>query len=331
MAAFRRAHSILALILAPVCCGCGDEETQPPGVLIDDFVQAFHEASCAHLVQCNFVVDMSTCLDVIAPDPGFIQATASAKSGGLTYDPAAARACVDTVAQYACTGDSLFPRSMRETCDKVFGGRRGEGEPCFHAAECQGLDAVCEGACSDDCCEGTCRLDQGLSKLGEPCDTRPCAEGAYCKAGAMGPVCTNKVGPGESCEDSPYACPEGYACDPSTATCFKQADPGASCNPELVADGCFGLADYCDVEAGKCVAMPTVGEGCVSNAVAANFCAGSIAFCGADMTCTSWPKEGEACPQDFCLGGNLTGTTPALACQGGTCVRQAEAVACTGP
>jgi hypothetical protein len=328
--AFHRLAPVFAAT-ALLLMGCDDGESEATGVLIDEFAGAYHEATCQHIVTCNFAADMATCRSVIAQDPGVAQAVASARSGSLSYDAAAARTCIDTLTNHPCTGDTLVPKAVREACDKVFGKRRGEGEPCYHAAECQGLGAVCEGACDDRCCQGVCKLDQGFSKLGEACDMKPCTDGTYCAPGPSGATCVEKVGPGEACDDSPYACVEGYACDPGTNTCFKQADAGAQCNPELNADGCAGLADYCDVEQAKCIPMPSIGEPCVTNAVAANFCAGSIAFCGPDQICTSWPKEGEPCPQDFCLGGNLTGTTAALRCQGGTCVRVPATVACTEP
>ncbi len=310
---------------------CGDETEGAPGIVLGQFSQAYNEAVCQHLVACNWAVDVPTCLSILAPDPGVAQAVQSATNGKLTYDPAAARACVDTTATYACTGDALLPRPIRETCDKVFGGRRGEGEACHHASECQGLDAVCEGSCTDTCCQGVCRLGAGFAGIGEPCDMKPCDTTSYCKSEPGGVVCAARVGPGESCSDGPYACQVGYACDPNTATCFRQADPGAACNPMLAAQGCAGIAEYCDVDLAKCVPMPSVGEPCVTNALAQNFCSGGIAFCAPGLTCESWPKEGEPCPQDFCLGKNLTGTTPALTCSNGTCVRRPSAPICVTP
>lgn len=314
--------TVLGLLSSCVFLGCDEETEGLPGIALQQFSEEFRGATCEHLVACNFMPDTSTCLGVIAADHGIAQSVASANGGRLGYNTDAARACVEAVRNAACTGDLLVPTSVRETCDKVFTGRKGEGEACIHPAECQGLDAACEKTCSDSCCQGACKLGAGTAAIGESCAMKPCAEDAYCKMGAD-PTCTAKVGPGDSCAESSVACPANYACDPNTLTCFKQADPGGQCNSDLAADGCFHIAEYCDAEAKTCKPLPKPGEPCKSNTWAANVCAFGYAYCdGPTTTCQLSPGEGQPCfGGNYCLGMGLAGITPGLECQNGTCVK----------
>lgn len=328
--------SILLLGLGGL--GCEDETEELPGIPLQQFTEEFRGATCEHVAACNFMPDVQTCMAVIGQEKGIVQSVASANGGTLAYDPAAARACVEALRSAPCTGDRLIPRSIRETCDSVFAGRKGDGEPCYHAAECEGLNAVCEGACDDSCCEGVCRLEAGFAKLGESCAMKGCTEDTYCSADPdpTMPVCVAKIGPGESCAGAADACTLGYSCDPGTQTCFKQADPGGACNPDLAADGCFAIGEYCDADQRKCLPLPGVGEPCRSNAYGNNFCAFGYAYCnGGTMTCAALPKEGEACPGDICLGMQLgSGIADGLRCSdpmGGACIKAEAVAACVAP
>lgn len=311
---------------------CGEDEEGLPGIPLEQFTQEFQGATCEHLVACNFMPDAATCLAIVPPEPGIVQSVASVNAGELSYDPAAARSCVEALRSAACTGDFLISSTVRKTCDSVFGNRKAEGESCYHAAECQGLHALCEGACDDSCCLGTCRLEAGFAEIGEACDMVPCVEDAWCRGGNP-TICEAKVGPGDSCAASPTACPTGYACDPATETCFKQADPDGACNPDLQADGCGHIGQYCDAKEKKCLAHPEIGEPCATNAFAANQCAAGYAFCdGMSLTCVALPREGEPCPNSVCMGNYLgSGIPDGLACEGGVCVKVAAVPACVGP
>jgi hypothetical protein len=319
--------SVLAFSL--LAAGC-DEETQPAGIPMDAFANLHREAICEHLVACHFMPDQAGCLSAVSTDQGVAQAVASAQAGILAYDPGAARTCVDTISTYTCNGDIMVPRALRQACDGVFGKRLGEGEACFHASECQGIDAVCEGACTDSCCQGTCKLAAAGAAVGQPCDDMiACQEGAYCGSDNMGgQVCTAKPGPGGSCAGT-SGCQAGFACDPNTQTCFKQADSGMACNPDLAADGCAAVVEYCNVDSRTCVPYPKPGEACGANAYATSICV-PYADCDGTM-CVSRPNSGQACPQGTCIGEGqgVYGFSPTLECaDSGTCVARAGVPAC---
>lgn len=316
--------------------GCDDESQELPGIALEQFTEEFRGATCEHITACNFMPDIATCMSAVGIEQGIAQSIASANSGKLTYQPDAGRACVEALRTAPCTGDFLIPRSVRETCDRVFGGRLGEGEPCFHAAECQGLDALCEGACDDACCAGTCKLGEGLAALGEPCGSKACdSSTAFCNTADADPAnwaCAPKVGPGESCASAPDSCPQGYACDPGTQNCFKQADPGGACNPDLTVDACVHIAEYCDKDLKKCVPYPGVGQPCGKTNAASNICAWGYSFCdGSADLCVALPSTGESCT-NACLGGQLgSGIPSALECgSDGSCVAAPAVAACLG-
>ncbi len=331
-----RTSVALTLAVLPLVTACGDAEEGPPGISLEQFTQEFQGATCEHLVACNWMPDLKTCAASIGVEQGIAQAVTAANSGVLTYDPAAARTCVDALRAASCNGDLLIPRSVRESCDPVFGGRKGEGESCYHPAECQGLNASCEGACTDSCCIGTCRLEAGFAAIGESCTMLPCKSDAYCSPGAMN-SCVAKVGPGESCADAPDACPFGYACDPGTLTCFKQAESGAACNPDLAANGCFAIGEYCDADKRQCQPLPGIGDACEANAYRSNICAYGFARCDqASATCVAQPTEGEPCPGNYCVGMMLgSGITEAVICSApdgsGTCVEAPALPTCVEP
>lgn len=291
-------------VLCVTLAGCDDETADLPGIPLEQFSQEFRGAQCERLVRCNFSPDLSTCQTSVPTDRGVAQAVAAVTAGEIAYDPAAARACVEGVRSHTCEGDYSLPRSLRETCDAAFKQRKGEGESCFHASECQGLDAACEGACSDSCCQGACRLAGGTNGVGAACsDTMPCAPDLVCRNNPMTmmPECAQKFGPGESC-GTPWECIAGYGCDLNTNTCFKQAASGSQCNPDLAAPGCAAIGEYCDATQKKCLQLPGDGGLCVTNAYVTNACAPWSLCTGADGTCARMPAAGEPCNQGYCIG-----------------------------
>jgi hypothetical protein len=314
---------LVTCTLALGIAGCGDDGEGLPGVPIEQFSQEFRGAQCERLVRCNLSPDLTACEASIPTDPGVAQAVAAVTAGDLVYDPNAGRACIDAVRGYQCEGDYFLPRSLRETCDTVFTNRKGEGEPCFQASECQGLDAVCEGSSSDACTQGSCKLAGGTSGVGAACsDTQPCAPDLICRNDPMSgmPTCAQKFGPGETC-GSPYECITGYGCDPNTNTCFKQAASGAQCNPDLAAPGCAAVGEYCDMEKKQCLPLPGDGKACVTNAFLTNACAPWALCTGEGATCVRMPAAGEPCNMGYCIG--------LLECGGGTCEALAPSPTCS--
>ena len=303
---------ILALSLVPLGLAC-DDEAADTSIPVESFIAELRGATCERLVRCTYVPDLAACEATIPTDRGVVQAIASVMAGDLTYDPAAGRTCVDAIREYKCEGDYFLPRTLRETCDPVFGNRKAEGAACFSGAECQGVDADCEkeAGCFDACCQGTCKLAGGTAGLGIPCDeATPCSPDLVCLTnegggdqGGGGPgnrSCQPRVGPGQACND-PFECVEGYGCDvQGTGQCFKQADSGAQCNPALAAPGCAAQADYCDEAQSKCVPLPGEGQPCVSNAFLTDACA-LFTQC-VDGVCARLPGPDQACLNGECLG-----------------------------
>lgn len=331
---FRRrltAPVVLAASLLPLGLACEDEATDT-SIPLEKFIAELRGATCERLVRCTYVPDLEACEATIPTDRGVVQAIASVMAGELTYDPAAGRTCVDAIRNYKCEGDYFLPRSLRETCDPVFGNRKEEGAACFSGAECKGVDADCEkeAGCFDACCQGTCKLAGGTAGLGVPCDNdTPCSPDLVCLQNEGGGdqgggdpggnrSCQQRVGPGAPCTD-PFECVEGYGCDvEGTGTCFKQADSGAQCNPLLAAPGCAAQADYCDEAQSKCVPLPGEGQPCVKNAFLTDACA-LYAQC-VDGVCVRLPAADEPCLNGECLGllqcsGGFGGGAPEPTCQ----------------
>ncbi len=290
---------LLGLAFAP---GCGDEtETQDPGIAVEKFAEEYQQAACEHAVACNYMPDVETCLASVAPSPRAVHGVAAVTSGDITYDANAAKTCVDAVRAASCTEGVLFPRALAETCDAVFGGRKAEGDACYHSIECEGVDAVCEGECFDSCCAGTCRTTEGVAQIGEECSgEKPCVVNeAFCGSDPMTgmPVCLARIAAGQTCPGQ-GTCTIGNECDPASGTCFKQAPAGGTCNPSISAQVCSNIGEYCDPMDSVCKPYPGVGEPCTSGGGCANF-----AFCdGANATCVTRPKVGEPCPANFCMG-----------------------------
>jgi hypothetical protein len=299
-----RGSLVLGGLLSVAALGgaCGDDtsETTTEGLAFDLFPEAYRQAQCEHAVECGFMPDLQQCLQNLLPDAVVVQATAAVAWSDLTYDPLAGQGCVDAIRTASCEATSLYPRELRETCDAVFGNRRGEGDPCFAAIECQGLDAVCEGACGDGCCEGVCKLAGGFVADGEPCDNfNPCQPTSICLFDemAMAEVCVKRSGPNESCVEG--GCVEGYSCDLGTAKCFQQSATGGDCNANL-ANPCGHIGEYCNAETSKCQPKPGPGEPCAVNPISNIICA-NYAICVGD-TCELLPSPGEECPTGSCLG-----------------------------
>ncbi len=282
---------------------CEEETEALPGIPLEQFAQELQGVQCERLVRCNLSPDLDACRASIPTEPGIAQAVTSVTAGDLVYDPSAARTCVETVRAGACEGGYTLTRTLRETCDAVFKQRKGEGEPCFNASECEGLDATCEGTSNNNCAQGTCKLAGGSGSLGTACgDMMPCAPDLVCQANMMGmPVCSSKSAAGEDCA-SPYDCIDGHGCDPSTNTCFKQATSGAQCNPDLAAPGCASVGEYCDAMQRKCLPLPGTGEACITNAYLTNACAPWALCTGEGSTCVRMPAANEPCNQGYCIG-----------------------------
>ncbi|NUP09005.1 MAG: hypothetical protein HOW73_23390 [Polyangiaceae bacterium] len=288
----------IALATAP---GCGDDsEPADEGLPFEQFAESFRQAQCETAVRCGVMPDVETCFDAFAPSRAIAEAVAAVTFGDITYDPQAGETCIDAVKAGNCQGYVLTP-AILETCDAVFGNRRGEEEACVADIQCEGFGSICEGACGSDCCPGVCRGVTAQGQEGDYCTPlEPCSEGLKClnNPETDSPQCYVAAGPNEACVA--FQCIDGYSCNPMNARCFKQSSTGEACNPAL-GEVCASLNDYCDGEQQKCIALPRPGEPCGVNQIAATYCA-RTSYC-AGTTCEALPSVGQPCVgESTCLG-----------------------------
>lgn len=293
-----------ALATVALLQACGDDTGTNPdeGLAFEQFAETYRQAQCERAVKCGVMPDVETCFGALAQDFAISEAIAATAYGDLTYDPAAAATCIETLTSASCEGFQLLTPDVLEACDQVFGNRRGEGEPCVAAIQCQGIGSICEGACGAGCCEGVCRGVSDAGQMGDICsDLAPCAEGLRCLFADVSQMfeCIPLAGANEPCVA--YGCIQGYSCDTAgSGRCFAQASTGSACNPAL-ADACADLNEYCSADQQRCVPLPRPGEPCGVNPVAMNYCA-RMAYCDG-TTCQALPGVGEECAgESACLG-----------------------------
>lgn len=297
----------LFLGFAAIAAACNDDSTDPQdeGLLFEQFAETYRQTQCERVVACGFAPDVDTCKATVQQDYRVAQAIAAVAYGDLTYDPKAAQTCIETLKAENCEGYLLLTQSVVDACDVVFGNRRGEGESCVAAIQCQGSQSVCEGACGEGCCVGVCKGVSAGGQEGDECnDFAPCTSGLRCLPNPvpeMPAICQTLAGPNEACT-SENSCIDGYACDQTSGKCFQQAASGATCNPALP-NSCGSLNEFCDVDQQKCVALPRAGSACGVNGEQ-TYCARST-YCNEGMECEQYPGVGEACLFDYACLGNL--------------------------
>ncbi len=309
-----RSAGVLLVGLAPLVslAACGDSSTEPVAkeLPFEQFGDAYRDAQCERAVACRLMPDADTCKATLRADRWAAEAVAAVSFGDLTYDPKAGQSCVDTLAAFTCESFELIPDGVRDVCDPVFGNRRGEGEACKSTAQCEGVSSTCEGACGGGCCEGLCKGAAALGQEGDECgeELPECGDELRCQFDdvEMLNLCKPLAGPNEPCSEG--QCIDGYACDATTAKCFKQALTGAQCNPTL-ASACASRGEFCDVDTAKCIALPVPGDACATNTTLVNTCV-AYGFCDG-TTCQTLPTVGDACLGDFyCLGSLECGEDP---------------------
>ncbi len=194
---------------------------------------------------------------------------AALSRGRATFDPDAARSCVEMLRSKAMVQssetDTFFAHSP---CDRVLLGTQAEGAACRFSVECReglacvgyrsGVDGVCKKppgageACSEQA-YGTI-LNASAVALHHP----PCARGAWCDR----TTCRPRTPAGKTCTRSD-ACDEGLVC--TVGKCAVAAPKGGACSTSQ--DCSFGL--WCDrrggASAGKCASKREAGQPCTSN------------------------------------------------------------------
>jgi hypothetical protein len=331
---FRPSRSLVARLAGPVAfvglsIGCGEETgTVEEPVALESFAPLHKDATCALLARCGFFPDEAACDASMQHDRRVVRSVAAVSVGAMAFDPLAAKSCLDALAAESCEADGVVARETLIACDAVFTERAAEGEPCYAASDCAGIDAACEGGCEEACCAGTCTVGSTLAD-GEACDgTAPCEASSHCGYDDMGVgTCQPKVGAGEPCTAAD-ACTKGNACDPGSGKCFQQAATGAACNPALAADGCAHRNEYCDESASKCTPLPGVGQPCATNGLFTEGACAPFAEC-IEGTCRARPSEGDACTNGSC-GSPVRGIlSPVLTCSDmAVCVPRTPAPVC---
>lgn len=245
-------------------------------------------------------------------------------AGTMTYDGAAAGACMAQIAGEQCW-ELLSGQQPFFGCG-IFVGNVADGGSCFANEECAGEGSRCSealgGGSQDVCNVGQC---QTSVPVGGNCSLSPCQPDAYCRnnicqAGEAGDLC-----------DGDYQCDLDHHCDPN-GQCAADFPGGNVCQDDTecgLPQSCLGddldqstmgncgdsyqVGDSCDQSGcasfgtlfcdqpnpnalGTCRAMPTLGESCAVS--------GSCGFfldCDTDtQVCVERLGIGEACTGNDC-------------------------------
>jgi hypothetical protein len=296
----RVAWRVAFLLLGPVfASACSEEAPAGPGPIpLDSLREELAAATCEQYVRCGIMPDKATCDATQGDLQATLQLLTDAVLGRVTYDPAAARTCVEAIRAYACDGRASALQGLATACEGMFVGTVKEGEACLLSDECAGKGycdvSMCMGG---TCCLGKCTAPPALVAVGGDCTTNPCVETAYCDQAAMPFTCKARKDNGEAC-DSVDGCKDGQRCDVggNPQTCYLLQARGGQCNPALQQGACFRYDDYCEPMERKCKQLPGDGMPCVDGDRCLDY-----AVCVAG-TCKRRPIEGEACTADECLG-----------------------------
>ncbi len=294
----------------------------------EKFTQRRARAWCEHAVDCGSFRSISDCMSASPADNEDPYLEAAIDAGRIEYDEWAARRCIRAIKRLKCLRDEDESEVDAE-CAAVFTGKVGPDEPCYRGAECVGESSLCAtvpSACSveDSCCPGVCRyiadsLAEGeicggrtrcaeglhcppatvdepqqrcaaLPKVGEPCPTRACEEGAFCDED----TCVSKQAVGGACVWDGGCLSDFCAYDwvDGLGTCAERSKTGGACDEMYGDNGCERVRDRC-VD-GECV-RPKVGDECDSEDYYSETCP-DYAHCY-EGKCVSYRYEGESCDE----------------------------------
>ncbi len=291
-----------ALLAGASLLACsGDEGPAPPGPIpLDELREELVSARCAYLIRCGYTPDQKIC-DATEGDSGeTLQLLADAVLGRVTYDPAAARSCVEAMRVRVCDNQKATLAAVDKACAGMFVGTIADGGSCLLGEECTGGQCDRSACMGDTCCLGVCKKAPPPAAIGAECATTACVEGAYCgNPGEMGepPVCQAVADNGQPC-DNKNGCKEGQGCDVGGSNkCFVLSKPGGPCNSALE-QPCVEFDDFCDPTDSKCKQLPGAGKPCApgDKCLAHATCVSG--------TCKARPNVGEACGEGMpaCLG-----------------------------
>ena len=255
---------------------------------LEDFVLKYAVRFCNKLFSCESravseyvsgagINSPATCMEYYQAHYSPKRLTDGRDNGRLSFDGAAASACVDRLEQLPCGEfgaridvlDDEF-----QICPDVFTGQAGEGEACFAHAECpdgsfcastpgapacQGVCQPSQGACGDQQCDpvteycddnDTC---QPLGAWGDACHSRfECNAAYYCESASSEPTCQpyNTGVPADTrCDPETDVCGAGTFCFPyypgGPEACRRPKLAGGTCLEGLPQDGCTA-STYCE-------------------------------------------------------------------------------------
>ncbi len=291
---------------------------------------------CADGLRCDTTVDPARC--VLRGDTG---ATCNADAECLEGFGCIGGACAERLVDgTACVDGADACQGSCSVCRPLLAGevahacldRGALGDGCDDTTDCRAHFMCSAGACAPGsdvaavCVEDAdCREGAACDSATDRCVARPgvgdacvaggvdCAAGACvsdtCVVAAAGSACTMD----SHCEDAGRVC----LGTPPDATCGAAPAIGAFCS----VNGACAKGGYCS--AGRCLALPNLGDGCVYDEGTQDRVCGAGAFCdAASDQCVGLFAAGQACAQDEQCTSGL--------CANGTCT-EAAASCMTNP
>ncbi len=281
---------------------------------VDEFAVALASTYCEALEGCckkaAFEYDQASCKAQLTND---VQRSADVvKRGKVTYDKAAAEACIDAYKARTslCAEDAgTAPPTTGvephiEACSKVFKGTVAPGGECTESAECQSDFPKATGTCTADNRPGADRTKKVCYK--------------FIKAGA-----------GEDCSPPKPTDVELRQCDPVTAycegaaagdarKCRAYAKVGEECGTATTGQCDTRAGLFCDFTSKKCGALPAAGQPCSGTLQCAKgaFCERSLTPSGTN-TCVAQRPDGAECDSGSQCTSGACPTDPSTTFDGG--------------
>ena len=306
----RISHGVLPLLAACSAGGSGADSAA-------SYAESSSAASCAYLVRCGFMPDVSGCQKL--PKSETFNTTIDAiKLGRVKYDAAKAGACFSATSSGACTHSDQDEAALESLCRPVLQGTVAAGAPCYVDAEC--TSGECDvPSCVNTCCEGSCAPIR--APAGSPClyDNGYCDSRSFCDTTLSQPVCKPLLAAGAGCSGNSQ-CRTGLGCSLTAPvpTCVARSYPadGQACTD---GDTCDNVNSYCSSTSKLCTPRVPAGGACTLDLPVTN-CA-VYAEC-VDGVCVRGTMPGEMCniPMGIpCLGGTCidgvcTASPPAPSC-----------------
>ncbi len=313
MRSLRGRHNVFAVILIGFmssntgCSGSGPTnqadggsasvDVSTPGLFLTNRAQAI----CAELFRCcdtaeidsffsefgAHVQNPSDCETAITSILGTLEPDweALVASGEVTYDRAAAEACIAGFSNRECGVDT---EELPAVCDDVFLPNQEPGQACSDDASCKDTPAGDYSRCEIDtgAASGVCVAPPGID---EPCTFGGCASGLYCVPddGGNPTTCQPKIGEAHPCRFGRDQCADGLHCQ-------DDGSGNGSCQPLPVA------GQPCQWECATGFICQDDGHGnnvCRAPAIAneGEPCDGWTIVCATGLFCTPLATSGYQC------------------------------------